>query len=483
MLFLRKIFFYIFLAIYLVLCPIVILYAFGFILKPDTSNPIKKTGLIHLSTVPSGASIYVNEEPRREKTPASLQELNPGNYIIKLSMDNYKNWSHDIKVSANKASVFDNILLIPSQLKSQKVINGPFDDIVPLIDTDYFILSRGRTLKDCSVYAVEADEQFPLVNEGSLYADAVVLNIYRVHSCESILLALKFKGRKRYLYIEPDRDKPVAKDVTELFTDEPDRVTWDPKNPKQIFTFQDNYINMLDITDEAVYPKYITDVAGFGLFDKKIYVLKNNYTLTCSNPDKGSPEVLLEDTRIGESLFSGKGFFRIKPVADDIILFISDKGELITNHLPYKAADSGVTGTSFYKKNRRLLVWQKSRVGILDFLTEVVEGITFEKGPELLWVDVKADNIKQAFWVLEDSHILFSDKDMASLVELEESGKPHLDDLVKIKPGTSMFYSENSGTLYYIGSSRSELLGLELVRQNPLPEEEKKNESREKEGK
>lgn len=480
MLFLRKLFFYIFLIIYLIVCPLIILYAFGFILRPDTGQLIKKTGLIYLSTVPAGASIYLDGEMERSKTPASIQELDPGVYTVKLTMDSYKGWSHRINVAQNKASVFDKILLIPEKWQPEQVLEERFDKLTPLLGTDFFLINKGPALKDWYVYRWRDDTHFPLLAGEAAYSDAHVLRMYNVDNCSSILFYVSLKGSRKYLYLEPDQNNPFIKDVTELFTESPERIGWDASAPRQIFTFQNGYLNMLEISDEAVYPKYISKVAGFGFYDKKIYVLDEDYTLTCMDIDKGGADVLLDDKRIGEPLFSGKGLFMIEPAAGDIILFIDDKGELITNHLPYRVADNGIRGTEFNKKNRRLLIWQKNRVGVVDFLTEVVEGITFEKGPELLWVDVKAAGIEQAFWVYEDSHILFRDRHQVSLIEMEESGNPHLDDLIRVKPNSSIVYTEDSGTLYYLDEALSALFKLEIIEQKPLQEKEAEDKKREK---
>ncbi len=480
MLVLRKLIFYIFLIIYLIACPLIVLYAFGFIFKPDAQEPIIKTGLIYLSTVPPGASIYLNGEPTKLKTPSSLQELDPADYAIKLSMDNYLDWSHDIAVAPNKASVFDKILLIPKKREPKILLNEKFENLIPLTGVDFFVLRKSPALKDWVIYYWKDDKQYPLLGEGLDYGNMTVSAVHTIDKSPGMLFYLNSGTGRRYLYVEPDRDKPFIKDITELFTTAPEKIAWDPSQPRQIFTFQKGYLNMIDIINEAVYPRYITDVTGFGFLDKKIYVLGNDYALTRTNLDKGSAEVLLDDKHIGEALFAGKGFFKILPVVEDIILFITEKGELITNHLPYRFTDDGVEGSSFYEKNRRLLLWEKKRVGIVDFLTEVIEGITFEKGPELLWVDVKAGNIEQAFWVYEDSHILFRDKAQAWLIEMEETGRPHLDALIKVRANSSLFYAENTGTLYYLDSASSKLYSLDIIGQKPLQEKEARDKKKEK---
>lgn len=480
MLLLRKIFFYIFLVIYLIACPLILLYAFGFILQASSEEPIAKTGLIYLSTVPPGASISINDVLAQQKTPTTLQDLNPADYAIKLSMDAYLDWSHDIKVTANKASVFDKILLIPKKRHPKLLLDQRYEDIVPLKGMNFFLLRKSPALKDWVVYYTGSGKQYPLLAGVPDYDDMTVSNLYTVDESAGMLFYLNSATGKRYLYVEPNQDKPFFEDITDLFNENPEKIDWDSNHPRQIFSFQNGYLNMIDVTNKALYPRYITDVTGFGFYNKQIYFLNSDYILTRQNLDKGSPEILLDDKYISEALFANKGFFSIRPVLDDIILFISDKGELITNHLPYRFTDNGVKGSSFYQKDRRLLLWEQKRIGIVNFLTEVIEGIAFEKGPELLWVDVKGNNIEQAFWVYEDSHILFRDKSQAWLIEMESSGPPHLDALIRVNPNKSIFYVEDVGMLYYLDYASSRLCGLDIIDEQPLKVKEAKDKKRER---
>ena len=53
-------------------------------------------GIIHLTTTPSGAGIFLNGRFVGQ-TPATLR-LVPGRHTIRLSLDNAKSWQEDIEV-------------------------------------------------------------------------------------------------------------------------------------------------------------------------------------------------------------------------------------------------------------------------------------------------------------------------------------------------------------------------------------------------
>ncbi|MBI4372626.1 MAG: hypothetical protein HY585_02730, partial [Candidatus Omnitrophica bacterium] len=83
--------------------------------------------------------------------------------------------------------------------------------------------------------------------------------------------------------------------------------------------------------------------------------------------------------------------------------------------------------------------------------------------------------------VYEGSHILFRDKNKVFSLELETYGKPHLYELMEVKPKSSVFYSEEAGKLYYLDRLSGRISFLEVLPRRdllilPFPErkEEKK---------
>jgi hypothetical protein len=85
-----------------------------------------KTGLIALKTQPQGASIYLNGALVNEKTPATINELLPGEYNLRLELENHYPWSAVVGVEAGKVRRLDKIILFPlrpniKQLNKEKI--------------------------------------------------------------------------------------------------------------------------------------------------------------------------------------------------------------------------------------------------------------------------------------------------------------------------------------------------------------------------
>ncbi|MGD2279038.1 MAG: hypothetical protein PVH45_02945, partial [Candidatus Omnitrophota bacterium] len=107
--------------------------------------------------------------------------------------------------------------------------------------------------------------------------------------------------------------------------------------------------------------------------------------------------------------------------------------------------------------------WKKDRIGVLDFSTEKTQNAEFEIGPRLTWVYTKGKNIEQAFWMFEASHILFRDGNDTFFIEIEGYGEFKINNILKVREKSSVFYSDDTGDMYYLDSSTGELLLVEIV--------------------
>ena len=211
-------------------------------------------------------------------------------------------------------------------------------------------------------------------------------------------------------------------------------------------------------------------VLGYGLFDEKACILKDDFSFSRMDLNGKNEEPLLRDPALGRSLFSEEDRFRVEVLSDDLIFFWGKRGEWLGNRLPYRFVEEGVAGFEPYPPLQRVLLWKKDRLGVLDASVRPEEKTVFEEGPRLAWVFKEGQKIEQAYWVYEGSHILFRDKDRVLLLEIEAYGKPHLDLVSSVKSKSSVFYSEESGKLYYLENTKGRLLCVGILpRKEPKP--------------
>jgi hypothetical protein len=165
--FLRKFFFYIFAAVYIIFCPLILLYSFGYIYKPGAEESLVKTGVIYLSTAPGSATVYLKDAQCQEETPTVIRELLPGSYSVKLVLDGYKAWTRTVPVEAEKATVLDKILLLPLQWKAESLLPEKLQDILPVPKSGFFLVAGGDTTGDIFVYNYKEEKSYELFDKDS----------------------------------------------------------------------------------------------------------------------------------------------------------------------------------------------------------------------------------------------------------------------------------------------------------------------------
>ncbi len=128
----RKILFFIFLIIFIIATPAIILYAAGYKINfedPLSGRVIQKTGMIILETEPEGADIYLNGKKQKNflnkaffkknnsiKTPAKIKGLLPQKYEVKIELSGYWPVNKKLDVFSGQITYIEKIKLFKKNL-------------------------------------------------------------------------------------------------------------------------------------------------------------------------------------------------------------------------------------------------------------------------------------------------------------------------------------------------------------------------------
>ena len=458
----RKVVFSIFVLLYLITCPLVMLYAFGYVFKPGVEQGIVKTGLIDLSTTPPGASVYLGHRRYTKRTPTLLRNLLPGEYPVRLVLKSYQPWERIVPVQAEKATVLDKILLLPQTFKREELLAERFDGLIPLPATHFFLLTKGPRVEDHLVYNWKDHKRWPLLPADSPFATARVLSYDIVRGSPSLLLHVDAREGQRFLWIERVGEAPRVHDLTNLLPAPPFHVDWEPVERKHLWTSQQGAVSRVDITSRTISPKLIEGVRGYGLFEKAIYVLRETGRLERMDYEGETEAVLLDDPALLHSLFGDREGFQIHVPANDVLLFIGERGGLLAGRLPYRFVEKGVLGFDWHP-HRAALIWRKDRLGVLEFTREPTGEDLVGPVPEFHWLFTRGSDIEQAFWVYEGTHVIFRDGDRVFLLEREADRPPRPIELLQIQRDSSVMYADESGTLYYLDRATGRPSAIEIL--------------------
>ena len=454
----QKIFFYLFILIYLILCPILLLYSFGFLSKSN----LEPKGELYLSSTPKGASVYIGNRRYSEKTPVLIKDVLPGTYDIRLAVKGYHLWDYRVHTVAGRTIRFDKVLFMPKAWKKEELVAESFTDLIPLPGTDFFILTKSANTEDHYIYNWKKQKLTSLVQEIPEYKGLVVLSYDIVpNSPTFILRALSGQGEK-VLLIRPQEYLIGIKDITGLFTEEPFRVGWNPEHEDYIFSLQNGHLNQIDVNKGGILPNFFEDVRGFGFLEGGICIINKRNILLWADYSGNRVLTLLDDPVLTDFIFPEKGFVEVKPLGSDLMLFLGEEGYLTANVEPYRFAQE-ILGITPNREAMRVLFWQKNKLGLLDFRSKAQMRIDFERIPRMVLLYDKGRYLSQAYWVHEGSYSLFRDDNDIFLFELIRGSDKSLNRVVQIMRNSSVYYSEDSGILYYLDRITAHLFGIEII--------------------
>ena len=107
----RRIIFYVFLLIFIIVVPLIILYALGYTFDFE-KRIIVPTGGIYLKSLPSGADIYINDKPSG-KTNKFIKRLPPKIYDIEITKTDFYPWHKKLTIEPGLVAKASNVLLVP----------------------------------------------------------------------------------------------------------------------------------------------------------------------------------------------------------------------------------------------------------------------------------------------------------------------------------------------------------------------------------
>lgn len=122
--------------LFIVLAGYAVMYSTGYRFDFE-SGTLKKTGVIAITTRPSGASVTINDRHYTRKTPFTLRNVLPGAYHIKLELKDYRIYEKDIEVLSNQVAEEHNIDLILKEVP-QAVVATDVNALISLDDDVYY---------------------------------------------------------------------------------------------------------------------------------------------------------------------------------------------------------------------------------------------------------------------------------------------------------------------------------------------------------
>lgn len=468
LLWLRKIFFYLFVALYFMVTPYAIMYAMGYIFYP-AEGELLRTGLLAITTYPKNATVFIEGRKYSKKTPATVRDMLPGLYQVRISNKGYNTWQKQIEILPEKATKLDPVVLWPERPREEMVSERSYRDFLPAIIDSKIFAWDNKSLESLREIDLFFNKE---TNIGARIEGAKEMRIRSFilpKGSQTVLFRVDRKDKHGFLFYDLAKEKTVAYFEKEIPEDA--YVDWDPKNPDDIFFITKGVLYRFDLGSKKGAPvEIMRDLQGFGVKHNRLHLLKNDYTVLQTRRDGLHPETILDPSGNSKEIFAGsKGsFYKIQIFKRDffqrdMLFFWSNQGALITNWLPYVLANQGVLGLGYAttSDDEKIFYWTKTNIGVVDFTKDT--GSLFEKGPSQLLLYESGEDIEQVFWAYDDTHLVFLDRNSVKL--LEASGdEPYLArEIARVAADSRIFYDDRQHVLYFLEPETHRLMKRQLV--------------------
>lgn len=139
----RLIVFFSFVILFLAVASVLVFYGRGYRINFDEKK-IAGTGILSISSIPSGAEVYLNGEKRGD-TDADIANLEPGKYKLRLVKEGFSEWNKEIEIIKEMVTPAEALLLPSAPSLSPLTYSGI---ISPKLSPDSQKIAYGVSEKD-----------------------------------------------------------------------------------------------------------------------------------------------------------------------------------------------------------------------------------------------------------------------------------------------------------------------------------------------
>ncbi|MFA5134727.1 MAG: PEGA domain-containing protein [Patescibacteria group bacterium] len=152
---LRRIFFSLLGIFFVITATVLVLYAAGWRYN-FTERTVEHVGGIIIDSNPRKATVLMDGLLTDNETPATIQNLPPGDVMISLQKDGFFSWNLPVTVISSHTVRIPTVELVQNDFQSEPIIRERFSDVALSADRGFFSAYRDRLL---TVYSLTSNEE------------------------------------------------------------------------------------------------------------------------------------------------------------------------------------------------------------------------------------------------------------------------------------------------------------------------------------
>lgn len=279
----RRILYITFIIAFLILAPLLLMYANGY--RYDfKQGAIIKTGVLILESKPQKVNVYINNELKYTKTPINGASLTPGLYDIKVAKNGYYLWEKKLKIESNFTTFAQDVILFKKS-DPIKIINGSFNDFTISNDNAKIItLWQDETTAEIWEYKLN-EQNSKLLLRNSLNNSEIKLGEWSKNNKNLIFNNYdKTKQKNNYFIMEFDETFWQNKDeiniikLNELIPVPIINIKWDDNDDNIVYANTKDSLYRINLMDKITKEISADKINDFIIYDKILYF---NTELSC----------------------------------------------------------------------------------------------------------------------------------------------------------------------------------------------------------
>ncbi|MCK5122665.1 MAG: hypothetical protein KAQ87_00735 [Candidatus Pacebacteria bacterium] len=459
-----KIYLYLCIAIFFILLVVVLFYSFGYRYDIKERETIQ-TGAIVIKSTPEDADIYLDDNLFENNNTLNnlltgyikIENLNSGEYNIKIKKDGHFNWEKNITVNGGYITELKNIVLLKNAYKKNILL----DNLITDLDKKTIWVSNG---KNKIIYKDENNLNLFDINSKSKDDEIKIIANFDnaineiIWSNDDLKIIAKISENNEFSWYLIDlENKNKISEISFIFNEISEvKNKYNFDFNKSLFYLKNNTLYEFDYK-KLVSKRVLQNMSSFLVHGDYLYYFKKDdsilYVSDLDNLSKAKTVSTMPDD------FDTQSPARIIKSSDNAFLILSSSGELYliskTNQITF--INSRVENAYFTNYNERIVYHNKHEIWIYYIKEKISQPSKKEFENEL--ITRHSNNIGNISLYIDEEHLFYNENGIFKFIEFDSRGKVNVFDILELE-NNDVFYFRDNNSIYYVEDG--ELIWIEL---------------------
>ncbi|MFA5022225.1 MAG: PEGA domain-containing protein [Patescibacteria group bacterium] len=442
----RRILYSSFIALFLIITPIVTFYAAGYRYNLK-KHRIEKTGILYLDSKPRGAQIFINGK-YQNKTPARFPYLLPDIYQVEVKKEGYHSWQKNLEIKSNLTTFGKDIVLFKNNLPIN-IIQGDINIFVISPSQDKIIYSIIKdNLEELRLFNLNNKTDFLIKDFNKQKNDELEFISWSLNP-NKILVKNQTAQFNKYLVVDIDTLK--IKELFDITRLNFDKVAWDSVNENYLYGLSKKILYQIDLANNSAKQILPNEIQDFETRGNDIYYINTIKNESYLNKFYLTPPAQIVDQVEKIKLIAGAKFSLQNSPANYVILLDKNSNDLfIINTKVF--IDGDINKNIVLQDKAQKIIWSLDNKNLLYYTDLEIRIFNLDTQQKSL-VTRYGSVINQAAWYPTNKYLVYQVENAIRIIETS-SQEPRNDLKIAELQKITSFIIDNAGkNIYFVGQA------------------------------